>query len=182
MNKIFLSLLLSIFWVKSHAITCKTEICKSVKNGNTIAVEKILKSNPKSINSKMEYGVSLLHIATINKDVSMIETLLKNKININAQDAGGATAMHITARNSCIQCFEILNQYNASPDIQDIEGLTPIMRAILIKNNNIIPYFLTSKPRCGLISKAGYTLKTIKLAKLQKSIRRQVEAYLKICQ
>ncbi|QED23929.1 ankyrin repeat domain-containing protein [Candidatus Deianiraea vastatrix] len=185
MQVIFFILLFFIFTnSNSFANTqCKTEICKQVYTGDIQRVEAILKKNKKQINVKENHGNSLLHIAVLNQDLSMIKILLKYGANINAQDKGGATALHIAARGNLNTVVEALLEANADINIQDNEGFSAIMRAVLLGKSEAVITILASKaPSCKIKNNYGQNLPSINPIKLSDEAKKILKAYVKECQ
>ncbi len=67
-----------------------------------------------------------LHLATVNKHVPVIATLIDSGANVNAQDNLGKSAMHYAALEGQTTILEILLSRNADPNIVDCNGNTPL--------------------------------------------------------
>ncbi len=88
-------------------------------------------------------GITSLMNAAINDDVSAVQFFAKSGVAVvNQKNVGGASALHIAARRGNIEICKILLENGANINITDNEGWTPLMRAALAKNSDLVRMLL----------------------------------------
>ena len=84
-------------------------------------------------------GITSLMNATINDDTDAVKFFAKSGAAIvNQKNVGGASALNIAARKGNIEICKILLENGANINITDNEGWTPLMRAALAKNADLV--------------------------------------------
>jgi len=101
-----------------------TKIKQALINGENVNIVRVIDANQ-----------SMLHYATNDENIELIELLIEHKININIEDKYGTTALHKAAKKGFISIIKILIDNGALVDIQDIQKATPFNKAIY--NNEI---------------------------------------------
>ncbi|KAK9044975.1 hypothetical protein V6N11_058865 [Hibiscus sabdariffa] len=99
-----------------------------------------LDQSSKSLNSKNESkneieeehsdGCSLLHLACLNTDISMVELLLQYGANVNASDSRGRAPLHLCIIGRNFAIARLLITRGADPHAVDGEGKTPLQLAM----------------------------------------------------
>lgn len=85
-------------------------------------------------------GESILHKATMMKDVNGLKTLLNNAANPNIVDAMGDTPLHQAAFYNNLEIAEILVNSGAITDITNKHGETPADLAKVHKSHVLFNY------------------------------------------
>ena len=89
--------------------------CETIEN----LIQKVVSPSAKPL-----HGIPLLHIATTNRDIEVMQLLMEKGAKVNAVDERGQTALHLAAQNKegeyLISC---LYEYGALCDIKDEGGV-----------------------------------------------------------
>ena len=88
-------------------------------------LERIIKACT-SLNCVNEEGQTALHLAIINKNLSMVKALLKKKANVNIQDAQRKTALHYEAIAHSETIISLLLEKGAYIGLKDQQGRTAL--------------------------------------------------------
>jgi hypothetical protein len=84
-------------------------------------------------------GITSLMNATINGDIQAVSFFAKSgNAVVNQKNIGGASALHIAARKGDLEISKILIENGANVNATDNEGWTPLMRAVMAKNVDLI--------------------------------------------
>ncbi|XP_055953567.1 uncharacterized protein LOC129989212 [Argiope bruennichi] len=76
---------------------------------------------------RLQNGFSLLHLATVNGHLSVVETLLKFRIDIDATvPENGMTSLHLAIKYDHTEIVEMLVRKKANVNIQSEDGHTPL--------------------------------------------------------
>jgi len=127
-------------------------------NGHYQTVEYLLSQGADIyLNSKKEY--KLLHIATEENNLCMVELLLKKgHINVNAKNTGGWTALHIVARENYYGLAKYLVKYgHADVDEEDKSMNTPLHIASKYGNHTIAQLLINNKASINFKNLNGWT-------------------------
>lgn len=101
-------------------------------------------------------GVTSLMSAVINSDVEGVKFFIKtDPSSLNAKNIGGASALVIAARENNFEISKILIDAGADVNSSDNDGWTPLMRASLASNPNIIKHLLLKGANAGQVNKFG---------------------------
>ncbi len=104
-------------------------------------------------------GVTSLMNAAINDDVEAVKFFAKSGISVvNQKNVGGATALHIAARRGNLEICKILVESGANVNIADNEGWTPLMRAALAKNADLIKFLINQGSNPKKMNLVGETV------------------------
>jgi len=88
---------------------------------------------PAMVDAALKQGSTLeqeLHNATIARDSTRIEYLLKRGAKIDARDTEGLTPLMVAARSGDLSVINGLLEYGANPNLQDNDGWTTAMHAV----------------------------------------------------
>jgi hypothetical protein len=80
----------------------------------------------------------LIHLVSEFYNEQIMDAILAMKPNLDLKDGFGNTALHIAVSSKNYYAVEKLLEAGCSKDIKDKDGMTPIMRALLIKNDDNI--------------------------------------------
>jgi cytohesin len=78
---------------------------------------------------KMQFGITLTHIAALKGNIESLELLLEHNVDVNAADERGGTPLHLAARNSNPDCVSLLLQHGANVNAKAIDRSTPLHNA-----------------------------------------------------
>lgn len=109
------------------------EILEALDVGDTVKVEKIIKSNPHrsllEVTEKEKWNwlhKSLMGFNPINPPKSVIEFLIRKGISINAQDIYGMTPLHYAMRARNAEAVIALLEAGADPNIPNQDRAIPL--------------------------------------------------------
>ncbi|PPC88573.1 MAG: hypothetical protein CTY37_00765 [Methylotenera sp.] len=88
---------------------------------------------PAMVDEALKQGSSLedeLHNATIARDSTRIEYLLKRGANINTRDTDNQTPLMVAIKTNDLSIINGLLEYKADPNLQDSDGWTAAMHAV----------------------------------------------------
>jgi ankyrin repeat protein len=107
-------------------------------------------------------------------NLKLVEELLKLSTKISKTEPNGRTALHYAASVGALQIFELLMTKGADPNCQTIGGETPLMKAVLFSQANIIEWYLNNSiDSFTAINGQGETALQI-LGKLNRSLQKEV--------
>ena len=86
-----------------------------------------------------ENGASLLHHATANNQVQVMEYLIESGVGLNLVDIDGNTALHVAVQNSHIEAMHLLLKYEADDTALNKNPIHIVMRS---SNTDLIAGFL----------------------------------------
>jgi hypothetical protein len=75
---------------------------------------------------KMQFGITLTHIAALKGNIESLKLLLEHNVDVNAADERGGTPLHLAARNSNPDCVALLLQHGANVNAKAIDRSTPL--------------------------------------------------------
>ena len=83
--------------------------------------------------------------ATKQNDYVAVKVLIKSGAKVDAKNIAGVTALHIASSNDSFETAKVLlDDGDATVNIEDDEGFTPLMRACLNKNDDIVELLLSN--------------------------------------
>ncbi|HPH07920.1 MAG: quinoprotein dehydrogenase-associated putative ABC transporter substrate-binding protein [Methylotenera sp.] len=115
---------------------------------------------PAMIDEALKQGSSLeqeLHNATIARDSTRIEYLLKRGAKVDAKDTEGQTPLMVAAKGGDLSVINGLLEYKANPNAQDNDGWTVAMHAVRSNEPKIFRLLGKHKADFNLINKDGLT-------------------------
>lgn len=115
---------------------------------------------PVKVDEALKQGSTLeqeLHNATIARDSTRIEYLLKRGAKIDARDTDGQTPLMIAARTGDLSVINGFLEYNANPNLQDNDGWTAAMHAVRTNEPKIFRLMGRFKTNFDLVNKDGLT-------------------------
>ena len=85
-----------------------------------------------------------LHIACRNGDTALeiVKFLIQKNANVNAINGNGETPIHVSASNGFTKLTEELLRRKVDVDVQDIWGCTPLIRAVINKQDVVASLLL----------------------------------------
>jgi len=104
-----------------------------IANNAQIPKQSDLAALPAMIDAALKEGSTLeqeLHNATIARDSTRIEYLLKRGARINARDTEGQTTLMVAVKSGDLSVVNGLLEYKADPNLQDNDGWTAAMHAV----------------------------------------------------
>lgn len=104
-----------------------------IANEAQIPKQSDLAALPAMIDEALKSGSTLeqeLHNATIARDSTRIEYLLKRGAKVNARDTEGQTPLMVAVKSGDISIVNGLLAYKADPNLQDNDGWTAAMHAV----------------------------------------------------
>lgn len=138
------------------------EIAKIVLSGNTELVKIILENQPSLVNQPLHDGSTLLLMATYEKNIDMVTTLLENNADTNLSGKNGITALHIAARLGLVDMLDTLLQFQANPSQNDSEGNDAIDWAIQLNQENTTIHLINNLKNKGIALQGRYLLNAAK--------------------
>jgi len=127
-------------------------------NGHYQTVEYLLNQGA-NIHLKTAEEYKLLHIATEENNLCMVELLLKQgHVNVNTKNAGGWTALHIVARENFYGLARYLIKYgHADVDEEDHNMNTPLHIASQYGNHTIVQLLINYHANINFKNLNGWT-------------------------
>jgi quinoprotein dehydrogenase-associated probable ABC transporter substrate-binding protein len=119
-----------------------------------------LASLPAKVDEALRQGATLeqeLHNATIARDSTRIEYLLKRGAKVDAQDTDGQTPLMVAAKSGDLSIINGLLVYKANPNIQDHDGWTTAMHAVKLNEPKIFRLLGKYKADFDLTNHDGLT-------------------------
>lgn len=117
-------------------------------------------SLPAMIDAALKQGSTLeqeLHNATIARDGTRIEYLLKRGAKIDARDTDGQTPLMVAAKSGDLSIINGLLAYKADPNLQDHDGWTAAMHAVRLNEPKIFRLLGKYKANFNLLNKDQMT-------------------------
>eukprot|EP00833_Pecoramyces_ruminatium_P007821 jgi/Orpsp1_1/1181853/evm.model.c7180000078879.3 len=143
-----------------HSITNEWSAIKiACSNGHYQIVEYMISKNVDIHHKKNDDEYSLLHIATEEKKLDMINLLLTiGHINVNEKDLGGWTALHIAARENLLDIANFLiKEANAEVNEYDKNNNTPLHIASQYGNYDVVQSLINNKAIIDYKNHDGWT-------------------------
>lgn len=115
---------------------------------------------PAMIDDALKQGSTLdgeLHNATIARDSTRIEYLLKRGAKIDARDTEQQTPLIVAAKGGDLSVMNGLLEYKANPNAQDDDGWTAAMHAVRANEPKVFRLLGKHKANFNLLNKEGLT-------------------------
>ena len=115
---------------------------------------------PAMIDEALKQGATLeqeLHSATIARDSTRIEYLLKRGAKINSKDTEGQTPLMVAAKGGDLSVMNGLLEYKADPNAQDEDGWTPSMHGVRANDPKVFRLLGKHSANFNLVNKDGLT-------------------------
>ena len=93
--------------------------------GNLIRLSRMVEKDPSLVNLKREDGLTILHIATANNQLKIVDCLIKNGANVNECTEYGSP-LHTSVRENNSKITEMLLSNGADANAQNDWGQTPL--------------------------------------------------------
>ncbi|MDR2170042.1 MAG: ankyrin repeat domain-containing protein, partial [Planctomycetaceae bacterium] len=109
----------------------KTLMHEALKEGARLNVLNLHKYGGFPINTRDQFGSTLLHVAVTKNDNKIIDELLVRNLiragaDVNVKDNNGATPLHDAAERGRPEMLTILLEAGADVNAKDIHGMTPL--------------------------------------------------------
>jgi ankyrin repeat protein len=101
-------------------------------------------------------GLTLLHHAAANPDVSIAKRLIAAKLNPNAQDDNGWTPLHFAAQARSAEVASVLLESGANPNLRDAHGNGPLATALMNAREDTTVFELLIKAGADPLQKNRY--------------------------
>lgn len=92
-----------------------------------------------------DFNINSLMKATEENNAKAISILMKSGYDVNAVNNAKVSSLHIAAKNNSIEALEELLKYSPKVNPQDEEGFTPLMRACMFENDDIVQILIKHK-------------------------------------
>ena len=125
-----------------------------------VPVQTDIAALPAMIDEALRQGSTLdqeLHNATIARDSTRIEYLIKRGAKVDAQDTDGQTPLMVAAKSGDLSIINGLLVYKANPNIRDHDGWTAAMHAVKLNEPKIFRVLGKFKADFDLTNKDGLT-------------------------
>jgi len=136
-----------------------TPLSCAVENGHLDIVEFLIK-NKADVNLGMENGLTPLMICTLQKNLGTVKMLLaENVVDVNRADLNGYTALHFAAQIGSVEIAKyLITEKKADVNVEIFElGETPLIRAVMYGNFEIVKLLLENDANVNQITKTGRT-------------------------
>lgn len=101
-------------------------------------------------------GINALMSAVANNDVEGVKFFSKaGRVLVNQKNLGGATVLHIACREKNFEIAKVLVENGADVNVTDNEGWTPLMRASLAGDVNIVNLLLSKNAQANNLNSIG---------------------------
>lgn len=133
---------------------------KPVMRKAHVPVQSDIAMLPAMVDEALKQGSSLeqeLHNATIARDSTRIEYLLKRGAKINARDTDNQTPLMVAIKTNDLSVINGLLEYGADPNLQDSDGWTAAMHAVRSNEPKIFRLLGKFKANFNIVSKDNLT-------------------------
>ncbi len=104
-------------------------IHEAARVGDAEQITFLLKSFPDLIEATDEKGLTPLHVAAANKQITAAQTLVGFRAKVNARTETGQTPLHLAARASDSRMVDLLLTNRADANARDSFDVTPLLAA-----------------------------------------------------
>lgn len=105
-------------------------VATAIVNDNRPLLEQLLRSEPKSINTVLNDGSTLLILAIKHRKPQMVTTLLKHKADVNRVAYRGVTALHVAVQTDQEDMVKTLLAAGANAGVADESGRDALITAL----------------------------------------------------
>ncbi len=133
---------------------------KPVMRKAHVPVQSDIAMLPAMVDEALKQDSSLeqeLHNATIARDSTRIEYLLKRGAKINARDTDNQTPLMVAIKTNDLSVINGLLEYGADPNLQDSDGWTAAMHAVRSNEPKIFRLLGKFKANFNIVSKDNLT-------------------------
>ena len=104
----------------------------------------------------MFIGRTVYHLAALNGDTIMLKKLLDySRFNIDIKDINEMTALHYAVSSGEAGCVKLLLDNNTPLDLKEVEGRTPLILAVLEKQEKIALMLIENGCDVGISDNMG---------------------------
>ena len=100
------------------------DIFASVRHGNRVRTEQLIKEDDSIVNCRDQYGNTPLIIAAQNNQLDIAELLVLKKADVDARNSKGNTALHFACKYHYHEMKRrLVEEWNANPSIRNTRWL-----------------------------------------------------------
>jgi ankyrin repeat protein len=122
---------------------CSVTDKKTTPSGDSDYIKAIINKDPTRINSKDEYGNSLLHLAVREGNVDIIKYLVSEGANVNSRNIADEAPIHIAANSGNLDVVIQLISNGADINVKDSIGNTSLHDAVENDHIQIVKYLIS---------------------------------------
>lgn len=148
--KTFLTLILMI----SNILVFSQNVFDVARKGNLEEIERIMKADKEMINQIDENSYSPLILACYHQNTEVAEFLINHVNNIDYVSKQGTALSALCINYDKNLVLKIL-QKNANPNIKDENGITPLIWAVKMGNQELVAILLKYKADKNIIDNYG---------------------------
>ena len=154
----FIKIIILYFVLFIPAIADKSEILEAIKKNDSEKI-KLLIEGGEDINTDNEFGITLVHWASINGSISILDLMYKNNKNLDIHSKNGSrwTPLMSAAYNGQIETVRFLIDHGADINSQDMFNRTPLIYSLESKNSEIAQYLVKMGADVELKDELGQT-------------------------
>lgn len=105
-------------------------VAKAIVNDNRPLLEQLLRSDPKSVDTVLNDGSTLLILAIKHRKPQMVASLLKHKADVNRVAYRGVTALHVAVQTGQEDLVKVLLAAGANAGTADESGRDALITAL----------------------------------------------------
>lgn len=120
---------------KRNQMRVNKELEKAVLLGD-LSLTKLLIESGCNIDSKDNYGRTILYDAIVKGFKSIVEELCLAKINVNHQDNNGKTPLHFASIHNQFDIAKVVIRFGADVNLKDENGNSPLFDAVFNSKGN----------------------------------------------
>ncbi|ASQ45131.1 ankyrin repeat domain-containing protein [Legionella clemsonensis] len=134
--------------------------CTSMKSYPTLNLSEVqeLIENGIPVDISLSSGETMLHLASQNDDIDMVNWLLKRNADVNIAEDQGLTALHIAASRENNNILLLLLNHGAEVNADDHNGVTVLQCAIRAKKWGVVDTLLDRGANIHAKDAAGVTV------------------------
>ncbi len=135
-------------------------LAHAVNQGDLAQAQALIQEGGAHVNYRNNLGEAAIHVASMRRNVAMIELLLGFGADPNVSQHsryGGKTPLHIAVQANDPQVVSLLLQHDADPNIPDAYGKVPLHDAAAAGYTTIVKLLLTGGAFPGVPDAVGFT-------------------------